>query len=147
MSLESCIVARLPREIREALGSFPPGEYATRCNRDSWSFPPIRISRNVHQNSFKIHLEDFQALEKAHHEIIPLIEQYTPQVIGISATTTSYPQAAKMAAAVKRYFPEIKLLLGGIHGSALPEKPPSNPIISIAISSISRPAVKASLQV
>ena len=89
------------------------------------SSPPLglcSIATCLHQNGFQIHLEDFQALEKSTHQIIPLIEQYAPRLIGISATTTSYPQASKMAATVKRYYPEIKLVLGGIHGSALPER-------------------------
>ena len=89
------------------------------------SSPPLgicSIATCLNQNGLCVHLEDFQALEKRCHQIIPLIEQYIPRLIGISATTTSYPQAGKMAATVKRYYPEITLVLGGIHGSALPER-------------------------
>lgn len=89
------------------------------------SSPPLglcSIATCLDRNGFSVHVEDFEAQEKSSHDVISLIERYAPKIIGISATTTSYPQAARIAATVKKYYPEIKLVLGGIHGSALPER-------------------------
>ena len=89
------------------------------------SSPPLglcSIATMLHKNGIQVQLEDFQATEKSFDQIIPMIEQYSPKAIGISATTTSFPQAQQMAQIVKRYYPKITLILGGIHGSALPEQ-------------------------
>jgi len=89
------------------------------------SSPPLGLcsmATLLHQHGIRVHLEDFQASEKGIEQIIPLIEQYHPKFIGISATTTSFFQAKRMAKTVKEYYPEITLIMGGIHGSALPEQ-------------------------
>jgi hypothetical protein len=89
------------------------------------SSPPLglcSIATVLHQNGIKVHLEDFQVTEKSVDQIIPLIEQYNPKVIGISATTTSFFPVKQMAETVRKYYPEVKLILGGIHGSAMPEE-------------------------
>lgn len=89
------------------------------------SSPPLGLcsmATLLRKNGIKVHLEDFQASEKGTEQILPLIEQYHPKFIGISATTTSFYQAKKMAKTVKEYYPEITLIIGGIHGSAMPEE-------------------------
>lgn len=89
------------------------------------SSPPLGLcsmATLLRKNGIKVHLEDFQASEKGTEQILPLIEQYHPKVIGISATTTSFYQAKKMAKTIKKYYPEITLIIGGIHGSAMPEE-------------------------
>ncbi|MEN6509901.1 MAG: PqqD family peptide modification chaperone [Smithella sp.] len=98
------------------------------------SSPPLglcSIATILRQNGIAVHLEDFQAAEKDCDQIVPLIERYCPRIVGISATTTSYFQAKKMAGIIRKYYPEIKLVLGGIHGSSLPEDVLRNSVFDI----------------
>jgi len=44
---------------------------------------------------------------------------YRPQIVGFSATTSSFPDAADLAQIIKNNSPEIKTLCGGVHVSAL----------------------------
>lgn len=89
------------------------------------SSPPLglcSIATVLNQNGIKVHLEDFQAAEKSSDQIIPLIEKHKPKTVGISATTTSFFQAKRIAETVRKYYPEITLIVGGIHASAMPEE-------------------------
>jgi radical SAM superfamily enzyme YgiQ (UPF0313 family) len=95
------------------------------CQVPENSSPPLglcSIATILNKNGIKVHLEDFQVAEKSSDQIIPLIELYNPKVIGISATTTTFVQAKQMAETIRRYYPAITLILGGIHGSAMPEE-------------------------
>ncbi|HEX2952918.1 MAG TPA: radical SAM protein [Bacillota bacterium] len=47
------------------------------------------------------------------------IVSYRPDIIGFSATTSSFPDAARMAAAIKSVHPEVITVCGGVHCSAL----------------------------
>ncbi len=47
------------------------------------------------------------------------IFKYKADIVGFSATTSSFPDAARMAAAVKKLRPEMTTVCGGVHCSAL----------------------------
>jgi anaerobic magnesium-protoporphyrin IX monomethyl ester cyclase len=47
------------------------------------------------------------------------ILKYQPDLIGFSATTSSFPDAARMAAAIKTASPKVVTVCGGVHCSAL----------------------------
>jgi anaerobic magnesium-protoporphyrin IX monomethyl ester cyclase len=50
---------------------------------------------------------------------IDIILKYQADIVGFSATTSSFPDAANMAAAIKRERPETITVCGGVHCSAL----------------------------
>ncbi|HPD57544.1 MAG TPA: radical SAM protein [Smithellaceae bacterium] len=50
------------------------------------------------------------------------ILSYRPRVVGFSATTSSFPDAAELAGKIKQQAPEIVAVCGGVHVSALEEK-------------------------
>ena len=50
---------------------------------------------------------------------IAAIIKLEPEIVGFSATTSSFPDAAKMAAAIKALRPEVITVCGGVHCSAL----------------------------
>ena len=47
---------------------------------------------------------------------------YQPQIVGFSATTSSFPDAADLAQKIKEQFPDTITVCGGVHVSALEEK-------------------------
>lgn len=47
---------------------------------------------------------------------------FSPSVIGLTSTTTSYLNAAALAAELKRVLPGVPVVMGGAHASALPEQ-------------------------
>ncbi|MGB5217240.1 MAG: radical SAM protein [Smithella sp.] len=47
---------------------------------------------------------------------------YQPQIVGFSATTSSFPDAADLARIIKEHIPDLITVCGGVHVSALEEK-------------------------
>jgi anaerobic magnesium-protoporphyrin IX monomethyl ester cyclase len=50
------------------------------------------------------------------------ILSHEPQLVGFSATTSSYPDAAQMAQKIKEQAPAVRIVCGGVHVSALQER-------------------------
>ncbi|MEW6601169.1 MAG: cobalamin-dependent protein, partial [Nitrospirota bacterium] len=50
------------------------------------------------------------------------VRAFRPEFIGFTATTSSFPDAYRQAEEIKRIFPEIRIVFGGVHVSALREK-------------------------
>jgi radical SAM superfamily enzyme YgiQ (UPF0313 family) len=56
------------------------------------------------------------------HEQVKAILNYQPQIVGFSATTSSFLDAADMAQKIKEHSAHIKTVCGGVHVSALQDK-------------------------
>ena len=52
-------------------------------------------------------------------EQVKVILNYQPQIVGFSATTSSFPDAADIAQKIKEQAPEVVTVCGGVHVSAL----------------------------
>lgn len=74
------------------------------------------------QKGYRVHLidakEQGRALEDVSHEIAAL----APDYLGLSATTISVTNAARIAARVKELVPGVVTIVGGAHVSAIPER-------------------------
>jgi radical SAM superfamily enzyme YgiQ (UPF0313 family) len=55
-------------------------------------------------------------------EAVDYIERARPDLVGVSATTPMYAIARRMIQAIKERFPDLPLVLGGYHLTALPEE-------------------------
>lgn len=53
---------------------------------------------------------------------VKAILDYQPQIVGFSATTSSFPDAADMAQKIKEHSEHIKTVCGGVHVSALQDR-------------------------
>lgn len=51
-----------------------------------------------------------------------VLEQSSPQVVGLTAMTSAIDNASRIISEVKRLAPEVATVLGGVHASALPEQ-------------------------
>ena len=69
------------------------------------------LNKNMPEVEIKIINKDY----------ISKIEAYNPEVIGISAMSNEFYIAKQLADEIKKRFPKIKLLIGGVHITLLPE--------------------------
>lgn len=51
--------------------------------------------------------------------LLRIIREYRPHLIGLSATTPVYKNAALLADAIKKRFPDILLGIGGVHSTIM----------------------------
>jgi radical SAM superfamily enzyme YgiQ (UPF0313 family) len=55
------------------------------------------------------------------HQQVRDILAFDPQIVGFSATTSSFPDAADLAQKIKDSWPDVVTVCGGVHVSALRE--------------------------
>jgi len=55
-------------------------------------------------------------------DLIKLLRSYDPELVGISATTPTFPSALSVGGAVKQSFPDVIVVIGGVHVTALPRE-------------------------
>lgn len=86
--------------------------------------PPLGLASLLsvlHLNGISAKLLDLQAEEFTISEIVSFLKNNNPRYVGISAMTTTYPRAIKVAELVKKTLPQCKVILGGIHPTIMPE--------------------------
>lgn len=54
--------------------------------------------------------------------VVERVKMLSPKLVGISAMTTELPDAALLAETLKKCMPQVKIVLGGIHASVLPDE-------------------------
>src|SRR5512133_1478426 len=52
-------------------------------------------------------------------DILSLVDEFKPDIVGFTAVTSSFLNANKLAEAIRWRFPHIMLVVGGVHVSAL----------------------------
>lgn len=60
--------------------------------------------------------------DKNEKELLDEIKLYNPQLIGMGVLTPNYEFTINLCRSIKQKFPNIKIILGGIHASLFPEK-------------------------
>jgi radical SAM superfamily enzyme YgiQ (UPF0313 family) len=55
-------------------------------------------------------------------DLINKVISLKPDIVGFTATTSSFPGAYKLAAEINKVLPDVKIVFGGVHVSALREK-------------------------
>lgn len=63
---------------------------------------------------------DAEALELSYEEVLEHIKKIEPDIIGFTSPTPSFQQAADLSKMIKQQNPNIKIIIGGPHSSALP---------------------------
>jgi radical SAM superfamily enzyme YgiQ (UPF0313 family) len=74
------------------------------------------------QRGYGVHLVDAKAQGTPLDEVCARIVALAPHYLGLSATTISVTNAARIAERVKRVLPAVVTILGGAHVSAIPER-------------------------
>lgn len=86
---------------------------------------PINIGYLVSylkQHNIKCIVSDFEVEPYSDEKFIQSISKEMPLLIGFSCMTPHVMHAAEMAKLVKKHFPEILIVIGGVHASAIPKQ-------------------------
>ena len=78
------------------------------------------IAAVLERNGYEVTIEDCQCLGVDHQTLIDRMKKQQPDLIGISATTPTFGSSLLTARMVKRNFPQVPVVIGGAHVSALP---------------------------
>ncbi len=68
----------------------------------------------------EVNIWDFSAERFSKESLIKKLENWQPDIVGLTAFTSTVNSAAYVARMIKNYNPNIKTVIGGIHASALP---------------------------
>ena len=93
------------------------------------SFLPLGlgyIAAILRKNNFDVKVFDLLIDKKSDDEVLNFIKYFLPSIIGFSAVTPVVNSAYRLAGKIKKTFPDIFLIIGGPHASALPEEPLNN---------------------
>ena len=79
---------------------------------------------------FKVKLLDlsFHKKDYAQH-ILSHLKEFSPRVIGFSATSFTFKYALTIASLIRKFYPRILLVYGGVHPTLLPEETLQNPLV------------------
>ncbi len=72
-----------------------------------------------HIEDIDIRIIDSSALSLDIPSVIKKLNEYEPELIGFTMTTTAVNTVGKMASAIKQVMPQVKIIVGGPHVSAL----------------------------
>jgi len=117
----------------KAIFILPPGSSDfDKSKTPSWNIgriPPvgiIAITSYLHQKGHDVKIIDCRELITEHktNDYIPLllkiVEEFSPDMIGINMLTASFDEAKNIACEIKRKFPGVLLVAGGPHPSVEP---------------------------
>lgn len=82
----------------------------------------LMLAAVARQRGYRVHLLDAKAQGTALDEVCARIIALRPDYLGLSATTISVTNAARIAARVKAALPGVVTIAGGAHVSAIPER-------------------------
>ncbi len=80
------------------------------------------LAAYVRQFGFTVAIIDAEAEFLIPEQTIPLMEEYEPSLVGLSAFTTKMTAAGKVLRLYKERNPYIPCIIGGHHSSAIPER-------------------------
>jgi radical SAM superfamily enzyme YgiQ (UPF0313 family) len=87
-------------------------------------YPPlslINLAAFAEQNKFNVEICDAAVLKLTEKEILAVIKEKKPKCIGLTFVSCQYTNTLVLGFLIKKYFPEILLIAGGIHPNTLPE--------------------------
>ncbi len=82
----------------------------------------LYIAAFLRSNGHEVHLYDAQAQKGTAKQILQIIKATRFDVVGISSTTPSITRAGAIAHLIKDNCPDVTVLIGGAHTSAVPEE-------------------------
>ena len=84
--------------------------------------PPIGLcglAAWAEKHGHSVHIHDCYAFPGRDEKIAAFLRSERPDFVGFSATTSSFPDAVRIAARIKEAYPAIPTIFGGVHVSAL----------------------------
>lgn len=90
-----------------------------------YSAPPLGlayIAAVLKQNGYKVAIYDMHIAADYAEDIIKEFRKRKPKIVGITATTPTYPNAVRIAKLLKAWDDEVVTIIGGVHATSLPEE-------------------------
>lgn len=87
-------------------------------------YPPlslINIAAYAEREGFTVDICDAAAFEMSDEEVLDIISQCNPMCVGLTFMTAQYSYALVLAGLIKKHFPKVFLITGGIHSNVVPE--------------------------
>lgn len=98
--------------------------------------PPLGLAylaSTLESKGYTTKIVDMNPLGISMREIDTVINEVNPHVVGISFMTNQFSNALKLAEKSKKIIPEVPVVVGGNHVSALPEEIMGYPFIDFAV--------------
>ncbi|MEO5361038.1 MAG: B12-binding domain-containing radical SAM protein [Nitrospirota bacterium] len=103
-----------------------PSVYAIKSVKTpEYSAPPLGLcylASVLRQHNFKVAIIDMHQNTNLPEDIIHECREKRPKIIGITATTPTYPNAVLIARLVKAFDSKIVTVIGGAHATCLPDE-------------------------
>jgi len=102
----------------------------------SFKYPPmglLALATYLAKHGYQVNLVDASVDNLSIEELINKIKDLKPDLVGISAMSVNIMQTFNLADEIKKYNPQIKIIVGGIHPTVMPEHTLSNKNVDIAV--------------
>ncbi len=76
---------------------------------------------------------DAFSLDMGVDQIIEYIQEYEPDVLGLTTMTVTVRNALRIAAATKKLFPGIRIAVGGVHATVCPDEVVADPNVDVVV--------------
>lgn len=105
-------------------------------NITSFKYPPlglITLAAHLKQNGHQVLLYDANVEKDSLEDILKLIKEQNPQIVGIGSMSVNINKTFKVAQAIKSYSSKIIIVAGGIHPTVEPEQTLNNPHVDFVV--------------
>ncbi len=103
-----------------------PTLYSSKAIRTpEYSAPPLGlayIGAVLSDACFNVAIYDMHITAASVEDVVSQCRKARPTIVGITATTPTYPNAVRVARLLKAYDPKVTTVLGGVHATSLPEE-------------------------
>ena len=87
--------------------------------------PPMGLAylaSYLRENGFSVSIRDLHVEGLGPESIVSTCRTLTPKVVGLTATTPTYPNALHTARFIKAWNPKATIILGGVHATGMPRE-------------------------
>jgi radical SAM superfamily enzyme YgiQ (UPF0313 family) len=98
--------------------------------------PPLGLSyvaAALEKAGLKVEMLDNYLLRKSIDEVKEIVKRASPEIVGMTCSSASYPRCVETAKAIKEVLPSCKIVVGGWHPSYVPESMLQHPEIDYVV--------------
>lgn len=93
----------------------------------------VFLGSYLEQQGYHVRLFDEQVELLSERRIQDVVNEFHPGVIGFTCTTPGMSRAHEIATDIKKINPEIRVVMGNIHPTVLPEETLKNPVVDLVV--------------
>ena len=114
-----------------------PTTYAPYASQvPEYSSPPLGlayIAAVLREHGYRVAIEDLHINSAMPEDILPVCRHLEPKIVGITASTPSYPNAERVARHIKAWNSDVITVIGGAHVTGLPIEPASSGVFDFSV--------------